>query len=120
MTEEFGTLIRIRFYSLDPRSGSCSGKIIIHTYKVCPQRSHPDLAIIRPDPKPCETYEIDVMEALVEMILTLVYSLNRAPVKVHRWIQALVHITKGCSIYEAPVKPSHFFLWCRRFHRWGK
>ena len=92
MTEGFGILIRIRFYSLDPRSGSCSGKIIIHIHKVCPQRSDPDLAIIRPDPKPCKTDEIDVMEALVEMILTLGYSLIRAPVKVHLWIQAPVHI----------------------------
>ena len=38
------------------------------------------------------TGEIDVIEALVEMILTLVYSSIRAPVKVHRWMQAPVHM----------------------------
>ena len=47
------------------------------------------------------TGEIDVMEPLVETILTLVYSIIRATIKVHRWIQA----------------PVHMHQW--RFHIWG-
>ena len=47
------------------------------------------------------TGEIDVMEPLVETILTLVYSIIRATIKVHRWIQAPVHMRQ----------------W--RFHIWG-